>query len=38
MYELGNQLDLAFKMVFEINTENGKTTQYKTGLLNPQEK
>ena len=36
--EFGNQLDLAFKIVLEINMENGKTAPYRTGLFNPKEK
>lgn len=38
MKEFGNQLDLAFKIVLEINMENGKTAPYRTGLFNPNEK
>ena len=38
MKEFGNQFDLAFKIVFEINMENGKAAPYKTGLFSPKEK
>ena len=38
MKEFDNQFDLAFKIVLEINIENGKTAQYNTGLVIPKEK
>ena len=38
MKEFGNQLDLAFKIVLEINMENGTTAPYRTGLFNSKEK
>ena len=38
MKEFGNQFDLAFRIVFEINMENGKTAPYKTGLFKRKEK